>query len=822
MRYLRLLATAFLLISMAACGGGGGASSSPVTPPKPPANPGTLAFTTTSLPEGVTNRSYAASIEATGGVGTLYYSIYPGSSLPPGLTLNSSTGAISGVVTNAGWGDVTFQVTDAAAQIAMRTFRMRFSWNLDVTKGAQSLDGTVGVPYYVQFFAGSSSGGATSWSVLSGQLPPGLSLATVGPSEANLIGIPTQRGTYSFTLQAVDSSANQKDTYSATVVIDDKFAIATVDLPTPFLNETYNQMLSAVNGTPPYHWSKSPNPSFFTLDPSIGLLSGTPSGYFYSSFSVAVTDSSSPAKTASRIYWLEILPRMSLRGGTLSNGRRREYYHTSLPRDGGAGALKFSIVSGVLPPGLNLDPQYGSVSGTPTQMGSYSFTVVLTDSSKPQQRSEATFSLAITEQTLRIPNGSLPSRIPAGVPFNGTVATTGGAAPMSWSITNGSLPQGLSLDPSTGRITGTPNTAGTYSFSVKVVDSSSPSQQASSAYSLTVVPSLGRNDIPAKATAITNGSYVASISPLVTPPTSLVLSPDTDYYRITGVGTAVIKVSVLPKTSNGYPMLDPVLEFVDANGARLNACRLPGDTSQNFNSPCMNDDLRSGDTSSQLEYRVPGTATDKTDIFAHVLDWRGDARPDMGYSLQVDGAFNPIVFSPQSLPDAAEDKNYYQSITAKGGKGYLTGKFDQLPAGMNQPQPSSFYGEWWGYLSGQLKAGDYTFTVTVSDQGVPQQTVSRTYNLHVNPKLILDAIPDQTLNVGQKVVIPAHASGGLAPYKWAMSPALNGFTINPTTGEITLQPTAAGTYSFWVSVTDSGISSGQASVGLNLKVTVNP
>ena len=69
-----------------------------------------------------------------------------------------------------------------------------------------------------------------------------------------------------------------------------------------------------------------------------------------------------------------------------------------------------------------------------------------------------------------------------------TFSVEGGTAPFTWSVSAGTLPPGLTLAPSTGAITGTPTAAGTYNFTVTVVDSTEPTLTATQAQTITIAP----------------------------------------------------------------------------------------------------------------------------------------------------------------------------------------------------------------------------------------------------------------------------------------------------------------------------------------------
>ncbi|MDD2542391.1 MAG: DUF4082 domain-containing protein, partial [Desulfuromonadaceae bacterium] len=96
-------------------------------------------------------------------------------------------------------------------------------------------------------------------------------------------------------------------------------------------------------------------------------------------------------------------------------------------------------------------------------------------------------SLAVQVPPLTITTASLPNGIP-NVIYSTTLVASGGIAPYSWSIVSGlgSLPDGLTLDNSTGTITGTPTTNGTFSFTVQASDAGTPLQFVTTDLNITV------------------------------------------------------------------------------------------------------------------------------------------------------------------------------------------------------------------------------------------------------------------------------------------------------------------------------------------------
>src|ERR1035437_4557983 len=148
-------------------------------------------------------------------------------------------------------------------------------------------------------------------------------------------------------------------------------------------------------------------------------------------------------------------------------------YAQALGASGGTPPYTWSVASGSLPAGLSLAAG-GTISGTPGTPGSSSFTVRVTDSASAS--ATAALSLTINPPALGITTSSLPAGT-VGVAYSQALGASGGTPPYTWSVASGSLPAGLSLAAS-GTISGTPGTAGSSSFTVRVTDSASASATA--------------------------------------------------------------------------------------------------------------------------------------------------------------------------------------------------------------------------------------------------------------------------------------------------------------------------------------------------------
>ena len=444
-----------------------------------------LSITTSSLPSATHGQSYSNALQTSGGIAPYSWSITSGS-LPAGLSL--ANGVISGTPTASGNFSIAVKATDSSspAQTASATLALSVAAAtsaLSITTTSLAA-GTTNQPYSASLNA--TGGGAPySWSITSGSLPAGLSLAN-----GVISGTPTASGNFSITVKATDSSSPAQTASStlalAVAAATSALSITTTSLAAGTTNQPYSASLSAAGGSAPYSWSITSGSLPEGLSLANGVISGTPTASGNFSIAVKATDSSSPAQTASATLALAVAasaPALAITTSSLPSATQGASYSTALQATGGTTPYSWSITSGTLPSGLSL--ANGVISGTPTQAGTMSITATVSDSSTPVQTQSAKISLSVTVAPLTITSPSLAGAV-VGALYSSSMVISGGTPAYTWSISNGSLPAGLTLAATTGVISGTPTTAGTSSFILSVSDNSSLVQMQSSSTSITV------------------------------------------------------------------------------------------------------------------------------------------------------------------------------------------------------------------------------------------------------------------------------------------------------------------------------------------------
>ena len=374
-------------------------------------------ISTTSLPNGTVSTAYSTTLAATGGATPYSWSISSGS-LPAGLSLTASTGVISGTPTTANTYSFTVKVTDANSNTATK------SLSITIAAAAQSPtisttslpNGTVSTAYRTTLAA---TGGATpySWSISSGSLPAGLSLAA---STGVISGTPTTANTYSFTVKVTDANSNTA-TKSLSITIAAAAqppSITTTSLPAGTVGVAYSGTLVATGGATPYSWSISSGslPAGLSLTASTGVISGTPTTANTYSFTAKVTDANSNTATASLSITISATVQPpSIITTSLPGGQTSTSYSTTISASGGVLPYTWSITTGSLPAGLTLSASAGTITGVPTATGTFSFTVQVADSSSPAKTATAGLSIVVTAGTAHSVYLTITPSISSGV-----------------------------------------------------------------------------------------------------------------------------------------------------------------------------------------------------------------------------------------------------------------------------------------------------------------------------------------------------------------------------------------------------------------------
>ena len=299
----------------------------------------------------------------------------------------------------------------------------------------------------------------------------------------------TAGGSYTFTVAAVNAvgtgSASPQSSAVVPYTLPGAPTIGTATAGDSAATVTWTAPASngftAVTGyvVTPYIAGVAQTPQTFSSTATTQTVTGLTPGTSYT-FKVAAVNAAGtgPASAASAAVTVNAGP--SLTFAAPPSGEVGVAYSDQLTATGGTGSLTWSVSTGSLPPGLTLNASTGLLSGTPTTSGSYSFTVMVTDTVGGTATKPTTLTVVAAPS---LANPAPPSG-QVGVAYSDALSVSGGIGPFTWTVFGGSLPAGLTLNASTGLISGTPTATGLSSVTVKVTDANGKS--ATQTLSLTI------------------------------------------------------------------------------------------------------------------------------------------------------------------------------------------------------------------------------------------------------------------------------------------------------------------------------------------------
>jgi Putative Ig domain len=345
-------------------------------------------------PQGTVGGQYSVQMEGASGCGPALpyqYRVVAGS-LPSGLSLASS-GLISGTPNGAGtanfWVELSDENPPSQSWCVPTTAEREFS--ITIIPGFR-IDNTVTTKYWSISQSQSDQLTASivnavpppsdapkanaTWSVVSGALPPGVTLSPTGL----LAGTPTVEGVYTFKVMAVSGGSSDDETF----VVDVKRAVqiaAPATQPRSEVSVPYELDLSATGGSGTYTWGVDGTlPSGVTFDATDSTLSGTPTAAGTYTYTATATDPY--GRVGSYQGRIVVAAKLAFVAPRPKAGRVGRMYALKLRTTGGVAPVAWKLKRGPLPRGIRFTKTLGQLGGKPTRAGRYRITVEATDALK--------------------------------------------------------------------------------------------------------------------------------------------------------------------------------------------------------------------------------------------------------------------------------------------------------------------------------------------------------------------------------------------------------------------------------------------------------
>ncbi len=783
----------------------------------------TLVISPASLPNGTVNTAYSQSLNTTGGTAPYTYAITSGT-LPTGLSLAVSSGSLTGTPSSAGTYNFTVTASDSSSgngpATASRSYSVTINQALPV---AGAVSATVAANSSANPITLNLSGGAATSVAVASAAAHGTATA----SGTTITYTPTAgySGTDSFTYTATNAAGTSSPATVTITVTAPTLVITPATLSTFTVGSAFNATLSASGGDAPYTFNVNSLPSGLSLNTATGQISGTPIAAGAYSFTATVTDSN--GATGSITYSGTVsaaLPVASAVSATVAANSSANPITLNL--SGGA-ATSVAVASAAAHGTATASGT--SITYTPTAgySGTDSFTYTATNASGTS--SPATVTITVTAPTLVITPATLGT-FTVGSAFNATLSASGGDAPYTFNVN--SLPSGLSLNTSTGQISGTPTVAGAYSFTATVTDSNgatgsitysgtvSVALPVASAVSATVAANSSANPITlnlsggaatsvAVASAAAHGTATASGTTITYTPTAGYSGADSFTYTATNASgtsspaTVTITVTaptlvITPATLGAFTVGSAYSTTLSASGGSapyaFSASNLPGGLTLNPSTGII-----SGTPSVPGAYSSTVTVTDSNGA-AGSITFSGT----VSVALPVASAVSATVAANSSANSIALNLSGGSATNVAIASAAAHGS--AVASGLSITYTPS---------AGYSGADSFTYTASNASGTSSPATVTLTISA---PTLLVSPASLGAGTTGSPYSAAVSASGGTAPYTYSVTSGSlpTGMSLNAATGAISGTPTTNQTANFTLTVTDANGASGTQAYSINI------
>ncbi|SUM27705.1 putative Ig domain-containing protein [Staphylococcus epidermidis] len=764
--------------------------------------------------------------------------------LPDGVTFDEATNTISGTPNEVGSYTVTVTTTDESGNATETTFTINVE---DTTKPTVEsvVDQTQEVnteitPINIE--ATDNSGQAVTNKVEG--LPNGV---TFDETTNTISGTPNEVGSYGITVTTTDESGNVTET---------TFTIDVEDITKPTVESVADQTQEINTEIEPIKIEATDNsgqvvtnkvdglPDGVTFDEATNTISGTPNEV--GSYGITVTTTDESGNVTETTFTIDVKDTTKPTVESIANQTQEvntEITPITIESEDNSGQAVTNKVEG-LPDGVTFDEATNTISGTPSEVGSYTVTVTTTDESG--NATETTFTInvedttkptveSVADQTQEVNTEIEPIKIEA----------TDNSGQMVTNKVDG-LPDGLTFDEATNTISGTPNEVGSYgitvtttdesgnvtetTFTIDVKDTTKPTVESVADQTQEVNTEIEPIKIEAK-----DNSGQAVTNKVEGLPDGVTFDEATNTISGTPneVGSYDIKVTTTDESGNETETTftidvedttKPTVESVADQTQEVNTEITPItiESEDNSGQAITNkvEGLPDGVTFDEATNTISGTPNEvgRYDITVTTTDESGN-ETETTFTINVEDTTKPTVESIANQTQEVNTEITPITIESEDNSGQaVTNKVDGLPDGVTFDEATNT-------ISGTpSEVGSYTVTVTTTDESGNETETTFTINVEDTTKPTVESVADQTQEVNteiEPIKIEATDNSGQAVTN-KVDGLPDGLTFDEATNTISGTPNEVGSYGITVTTTDESGNETETTFTIDVKDTTKP
>ncbi|MEB7745149.1 putative Ig domain-containing protein, partial [Staphylococcus epidermidis] len=761
-----------------------------------------------------------------------------------GVTFDEATNTISGTPSEVGSYTVTVTTTDESGNATETTFTINVE---DTTKPTVEsvADQTQEVNTEItpiKIEARDNSGQAVTNKVEG--LPDGV---TFDETTNTISGTPSEVGSYTVTVTTTDESGNSETT---------TFTIDVKDTTKPTVEDIVDQTQEVNTEITPITIESEDNsgqavtnkveglPDGVTFDETTNTISGTPSEVGSYTVTVTTTDESGNSETTTFTIDVEDTTKPTVESvADQKQEVNTEIEPIKIEATDNSGQGVTNKVDG-LPAGVTFDEATNTISGTPSEVGSYDIKVTTTDESGNSETTTFTIDVEdttkptvedIADQTQEVNTEITPIKIEATDNSGQTVTNK----------VDG-LPDGVTFDEATNTISGTPSEVGSYdikvtttdesgnatetTFTIDVEDTSKPTVESVANQTQEVNTEI--TPIKIEATDNSGQTVTNKVEGL---PDGVTFDEATNTISGTPneVGSYDIKVTTTDESGNATettftidvedttkPTVEDIVDQKQEVNSEIDPIKI--EAKDNSGQAVMNkvEGLPNGVTFDETTNTISGTPSevDSYDITVTTTDESGNSETTT-FTIYVEDTTKPTV---ESVADQKQEVNTEIEpikIEATDNSGQaVTNKVEGLPDGVT-------FDETTNTISGTpSETGSYTVTVTTTDESGNSETTTFTIDVEDTTKPTVESVADQTQEVNTEITpikIEARDNSGQTVTN-KVDGLPNGVTFDEATNTISGTPSEVGSYTVTVTTTDESGNSETTTFTIDVKDTTKP